>query len=57
MLTVKLTRSFIGCSPKQRRTLEALGLHKIRQEKTHPDNGAVRGMIERVKHLVEVVAQ
>ena len=54
MLTVRLLRSRIGCSPKQRKTLDALGLKRIRQEKSLPDNGAVRGMLERVKHLVEV---
>ncbi|THB67185.1 MAG: 50S ribosomal protein L30 [Desulfovibrio sp.] len=54
MITVKLLRSRIGCNPKQRKTLDALGLKKIRQEKTFPDNDAVRGMVERVKHLVEV---
>lgn len=54
MLTVKLVRSRIGCNVKQKRTLDALGLRRIRQEKTYPDNGAIRGMVERVKHLVEV---
>ena len=54
MLTVKLVRSRIGCKPKQVKTLTALGLARIRQEKTLPDNAATRGMIEQVKHLVEV---
>lgn len=54
MVTVKLVRSSIACTPKQRRTLKALGLKKIRQERTYTDNPSVRGMIETVKHLVEV---
>ncbi len=54
MLSIKLVRSKIGCKPKQRRTLEALGLRKPHQVKSMPDNSTVRGMIERVKHLVEV---
>ncbi|MGE4299744.1 MAG: 50S ribosomal protein L30 [Desulfovibrionaceae bacterium] len=54
MLKVKLVRSAIGCSPRQRQTLAALGLKKIRQEKTFQDNNAVRGMISKVVHLVEV---
>ncbi len=54
MLNVTLKRSSIGCNPKQRRTLQALGLRKIRQTKSHDDNSAIRGMIDRVKHLVEV---
>lgn len=55
MIKVKLIHGYIGCSPVQRKTLAALGLRKIHMEKTFPDNPAVRGMIERVKHLVEVV--
>ncbi len=56
MLTIKLVRSYIGCSPKQRKTLVALGLRKIRQERSYEDTPVVRGMVERVKHLVEVKA-
>ncbi|MBF0481189.1 MAG: 50S ribosomal protein L30 [Desulfovibrionaceae bacterium] len=53
---IKQTRSLIGASPNQRRTLAALGLGRIRQERTLPDNASVRGMIENVKHMVEVSA-
>jgi len=55
VLRVKLIRSKIGTNPLQRKTLQALGLRKIRQEKTFEDSPAVAGMIERVKHLVEVI--
>ncbi len=54
MLTITMMRSAIGSTPKQRKTLQALGLHKIRQERSFEDTPAVRGMVERVKHLVEV---
>jgi large subunit ribosomal protein L30 len=54
VITVKLVRSKIGCTPKQRKTLEALGLRKIRQEKTFEDSPVVEGMVDKVKHLVEV---
>lgn len=54
-VTVRLVRSSIGCTPKQRATLEAMGLRKIRQERTYSENASVTGMIEKVKHLVEVV--
>ena len=54
MIKVKLVRSHIGCNPKQRATLLALGLKKIRMEKQFEDNGAIRGMIAKVSHLVEV---
>lgn len=53
-VSVMLVKSKIGCTPKQKATLEALGLKRIRQEKTHPDTPAVRGMIFKVSHLVEV---
>ncbi len=56
MLTIKLVRSAIGTKPKQRQTLVALGLRRLHQEKSLADTPAVRGMIERVKHLVEVTA-
>lgn len=53
-MKVTLIKSKIGCTPKQRATLAALGLRKIRQVKELPDNGATRGMIKQVEHLVEV---
>ncbi|GAB6888571.1 50S ribosomal protein L30 [Desulfothermus okinawensis JCM 13304] len=54
-MKVKLIKSKIGCSPKQRKTLQALGLRKINQVKELPNNDAIIGMINKVKHLVEVV--
>lgn len=54
MLKVKLVRSKIGCNPNQRKVLGSLGLRKIRQEKSFEDSPVVRGMIDKVKHLVEV---
>lgn len=55
MIKVKLVRSTIGCKPKQRQVLAALGLRKIRMVKEVKDNAAMRGMIAKVQHLVEVV--
>lgn len=54
MLKIKLVRSPHGRIESQRRTLEALGLRKIDQVVERPDHPSVLGMIERVKHLVEV---
>lgn len=54
MLKIKLTRSVIGTNPKQRKTVEALGLRKREQVVEKPDNAQIRGMIEVVKHLVQV---
>lgn len=53
-LKVTLVKSPIACIPKQRATVEALGLHKLHQTVELPDNNAVRGMIFKVSHLVKV---
>ncbi|MFQ7030703.1 MAG: 50S ribosomal protein L30 [Christensenellales bacterium] len=53
-MKVTLVKSTIGCLKVQQRTVEALGLKKIRSFKILNDNDAVRGMIFRVKHLVTV---
>lgn len=51
---VTLRRSVIGEKPKTRATVEALGLHKIRQTVTQVDSPSLRGMLAKVSHLVEV---
>ena len=53
-LKITLVKSPIGAIPKQRATVQALGLRKIRQTVELQDNGATRGMIQRVNHLVKV---
>ena len=40
--------------PKNRKTVEALGLRKLNKTVEMPDNAAVRGMIQQVRHLVKV---
>jgi len=54
-LTVKLVKSRIGCNPAQKKVLDAMGLRRREMVKTFPDNPAVRGMIAKVCHLVEVI--
>lgn len=54
MLKITLKKSPHGRSQPQSRTLEALGLRKINQTVERPDHPSVLGMINRVKHLVEV---
>ena len=56
MSSVKVTqiRSTIGTKPKQRGTIRALGLRKIGQTVDHDDRPEIRGMIDRVPHLVTV---
>ena len=53
-LKITLVKSPFAAIPKQRATVQALGLRKIRQSVELPDNGATRGMIQRVNHLVKV---
>ncbi len=53
-LKIKLVKSPYGRTQPQRRTLEALGLRKINQIVERPEHPSVLGMIERVKHLIEV---
>lgn len=53
-LEVTLTRSVIGRPGDQRETVKALGLRKMHQTVEHQDNPAIRGMINKVAHLVTV---
>ena len=53
-LKITLVKSPIGAIPKQRATVEALGLRKLKKKVEMPDNDAVRGMIWHVRHLVKV---
>ena len=54
-IKVKQIKSKIGYPIDQKRTLQALGLHKISQVVEFEDNPSVRGMIAKVHHLVTVV--
>ena len=56
-LTVRQTGSPIGRKPAQRQTLMGLGLNKVGRTKELEDTPAVRGMIRKVAHLVEVVGE
>ena len=53
-LKITLVKSPIGAIPKQRATVEALGLRKLNKTVEMPDNDAVSGMIWHVRHLVKV---
>ena len=53
-IIVKQIKSIIGVKPKQRATLRALGLRKINAEREHAENKVIKGMIDKVKHLVSV---
>lgn len=51
-IKVKRIRSTIAVPKKLRLVVEGLGLYKVGQEKLHKDNNCIRGMINKVKHLV-----
>jgi large subunit ribosomal protein L30 len=53
-LKVTLRRSLIGEKPKTRATIESLGLRKMNQTREHKDTPGLRGMLAKVRHLVEV---
>ena len=53
-LKITLVKSTIGAVPKNKKTVEALGLKKIGASVERPDDKAVRGMIQQVRHLVKV---
>ena len=53
-LKVTLVKSTIGAIPKHKKTVEALGLHKVNKSVELPNNAATLGMIQQVRHLVKV---
>lgn len=53
-LKIKLVKSVIGRKDDQIATVKALGLRKIRSVVEHEDTPQIRGMINKVSHLVEV---
>lgn len=55
-LKITLRRSRIGSTPRQRGVLRGLGLRRINSSVLRPDDPAIRGMVTKVSHLVEVEA-
>ena len=53
-LHITWVKSGIGYADDQRRTLKALGLRRLNQCVDHDDTASIRGMINKVKHLVKV---
>lgn len=53
-IQIKLVRSTIGTTPNQRKNVQALGLRKREQVVVKEDTPQMRGMINKVSHLVEV---
>ncbi|MCY0887413.1 MAG: 50S ribosomal protein L30 [Alicyclobacillaceae bacterium] len=53
-LAITLTRSTVGRPENQRRTAYALGLRKMHKTAVHADTETIRGMVNRIRHLVTV---
>jgi large subunit ribosomal protein L30 len=53
-LRITWVRSSIGYSGDQKATVRALGLRRLGQSVVQPDNSSIRGMVYKVRHLVEV---
>jgi large subunit ribosomal protein L30 len=56
-LRITLLRSLIGLKPNHVKTLQALGLRKIRATVRHDDTPTIRGMVARVPYAVRVVEE
>ncbi len=54
-IKIRLKRSPICCPEKHKRVVRGLGFRKLNQVVERPDNSAIRGMIRKIPHLVEVV--
>lgn len=55
-IKIKQVKSTIDRSWRQKRIINALGLGKINRIKIHNDTPQIRGMVEKVKHLIQVFA-
>ncbi len=56
-ITIRLKKGTIACPPDQRATVTGLGLKRREQVRTLENTPSVRGMIKKVLHIVEVVAE
>jgi len=53
-LVIKQVHSSIGRKYNQKLVLESLGIHKMGREVMHDDTPQIRGMINKISHLLEV---
>ena len=54
MLKITLVKSTIRAVPKQKATVQSMGLRKLNKSIVLPDNAATRGQIQQIRHLVKV---
>jgi len=53
-ISITWTKSTIGFTQDQRATVAALGLHKLNDTVVHDDVPTIRGMVNKIRHLVKV---
>jgi large subunit ribosomal protein L30 len=53
-IRITWVKSDIGSNRRQRSTLRGLGLRRLHQSVEIPDEPAMRGMVEKVRHLIEI---
>jgi len=53
-LKIQQVRSTVGRIENQRRTVRALGITRLYQTVEHEDTPQIRGMIQKIKHLIKV---
>ena len=56
-IKIQWVRSAIGCPRNMRETVKGLGLRRLHQIVERADTPAVRGMVDKVRHLVAIVGQ
>lgn len=56
-LRITWVKSGIGYSQDQKRTLKALGFRRLNESVVHEDSASLRGMVNKVRHLVKVEAE
>lgn len=54
-ITIQYYRSSIGYSKKQKEIVKSLGITKLNQTVTRPDNAAMRGIVAKIPHLLRIV--
>ena len=56
MARIQITwvKSAIGYKEDQKRTIKALGLRRLNQSVSHDDSASIRGMLNKVRHMVKV---
>lgn len=56
-IKIKLKRSYHGAKPNHRKSVMGLGLRRMHQERVVQDTPAVRGMIQQIPYLVEILEE